>query len=119
MSKITMPELKQQLSQFTGTERYYKHLCNTLYTEGVKALADLAGAYWLIDAISSYQPRYRELDFQLWKLVVADDNSAVLTMREDSPLLPIVSQDIKFTDFPVGEIEIYVMNGVIFLPSEY
>lgn len=44
------------LSPFTGTEHWYKHwLGGLLYTDGVKYVADQAGAYWLIDAIASYQ----------------------------------------------------------------
>ena len=35
------------LSQFKGTERYYRLNRRCLITDGAKYLADEAGAYWL------------------------------------------------------------------------
>jgi hypothetical protein len=116
MSKLS----KADLIQFTGTSQYYKHLTGLLYTDGVKFMAE-AGAYWLIDAIASYQhkvmntPRLRE--FQLWQLVVVN-NMAILTCRADSGLPAVVTQYIEYTDFPF-DIDLYVCNNVLLLPSEY
>ena len=44
----------QDLSQFTGTENWYRHNLNTdiLYTDGAKYVAETAGAYWLLDEIA-------------------------------------------------------------------
>ena len=49
------------LAQFIGTSQYYRHNLGLLYTDGVKYVADRGGAYWLIDAIASWQidPRIR------------------------------------------------------------
>ena len=45
---------ESDLSQFIGTENYYRHWTgHGVYTDGVKYLAEKAGAYWLIDAILS------------------------------------------------------------------
>jgi hypothetical protein len=112
---------KSDLAQFTGTEHYYRHLSGLQYTDGVKFLAESAGAYWLIDAIASYQhkvvsnPRLRE--FQLWKLTVSD-NVGTLTCRADSNLPAVISQMIEYTNFPF-DIDLYVCNNVLLLPSEY
>ena len=112
---------KSDLAQFTGTENYYKHLFGLQYTDGIKFMAEKAGAYWLIDAIASYQrkvmnnPRLRE--FQLWQLVIVD-NMAILTCRADSGLPAVISQMIEYTDFPF-DIDLYVCNNVLLLPSEY
>lgn len=109
--------MKLELEQFTGTENYYKHpLSKCVYTDGVKYLADQAGAYWLIDAIFSYR---RTEPFQVWKLMVIEDTSALLTMQEDSDRPILVSQNIEYTDFPEPEITIYLIDGVLLLPSEY
>jgi hypothetical protein len=45
------------LSQFTGTETWYRHplVRNTLYTDGIKYLITKAFAYWLIDEIAFQQ----------------------------------------------------------------
>ena len=110
---------KENLGQFTGTENYYRHWLNFVYTDGVKFMAEKAGAYWLLDAIGSYQPEVKDIPFQLWKLEVAEDNTAVLTMREDSDRPAIITQKIGFTDFPLPEMKLYFIDGVLLLPSEY
>ena len=78
------------LARFTGSEIKFKHWLGKIeYTEGVKFLADKAQAYWLIDAVVSYQSKsllqqYPELtEFQLWQLEVNEDKTAVLTCRAD------------------------------------
>jgi hypothetical protein len=40
------------LEGFTGTERYYKHLLGILYTDGVKYLAQEAGAIFQLSVNS-------------------------------------------------------------------
>ena len=114
------------LAQFTGSETAYRHCMGRLvYTEGVQYLAEKGGAYWLIDAIASYQPDKRitscpELvDFQLWELAVGEDKSAKLTVRTDSDKPAAITQEIPFTDFPLERVKLYVCNGTLLLPSEY
>ena len=105
------------LNQFTGSEHYYEHWTNFLcYTDGVQYLAERAGSYWLIDAIASYK---RKEPFQVWRLKVKEDKSAVLTMQEDSGQPVKVRQDIPFTDFPLSEITLCLIDGILILPSEY
>lgn len=123
--KITMARSLPDLSQFYGTENYYQHfLRQFVYTDGVHFLAEQCGAYWLIDAIASYQPKLKKKprlrDMQFWK-IVAKDGKAVLTCREDSGYKPAVTQDIESTDFPdTGDkgLELWVENEVLYLPSE-
>jgi len=103
------------LAQFTGTTQYYKNFLGLLYTDGIQAMAETGGAYWLIDAIASF--RRREL-FQVWKLTVSD-NKGALTMQEDSDQPIIVKQKIPFTDFPLESIEFFVIDNVLMLKSEY
>ena len=65
--------LEEDLMQFSGTENYHKHFLGLLMTDGVKYMADNGGefgAYWLIDAIGSYQKSLKKCEFQLWELVV-------------------------------------------------
>ena len=61
---------KADLIQFTGSEHWYRHAMvrDILYTDGVKHVAETAGAYWLIDEIAFAQ-RFDKLlaaeEFQL------------------------------------------------------
>jgi len=109
-------KLQAGLNQCIGTTQYFIHWTKTLkYTDGIKFLADNAGAYWLIDAIASYQ---RKEPFQLWELKV-NDSKAVLTMKEDTNEPVLVKQEITYTDFPLDEITLYLIDGILLLTSEY
>ena len=114
------------LACFTGAEIKFKHWLGKIeYTEGIKFLADKAQAYWLIDAIVSYQSKsllqqYPELtEFQLWQLEVNEDKTAVLTCRADSGCEPIIVQHIELTTFPLQSIKFYLCHQVLMLTSEY
>jgi hypothetical protein len=112
------------LAQFTGSEVYYQNPFGVRYTEGVKYMAEHGGAYWLIDAIASWQrnPKVRNdrmlQEIQFWKLTVHEDQAATLICERDEGDMAI-EQYIPFTDFPVTEIRLYCQQGVLLLPSEY
>lgn len=110
-----------QLSQFIGTEQWYRHGVNknVLYTDGIKYVAEVAGAYWLIDeiALAQWHPALKAQEFQVWRLFVA--NGAARLVADDGNDVEIVSREIEFTDFPLPEIKFYFAGGVLMLPSEY
>ena len=114
---------KEDLAGFTGTEQWYRHpiVKNTLYTDGIKYVAQKAGAYWLIDEITfqQYHPRIKNEEFQVWTLKVdLEESTARLTCDDgNDPIL--LTKLIGYTDFPFGEIEIYMASNVILLPNEY
>lgn len=112
------------LSGFTGSTVFYRHMLGCKLSEGAKYLADKAGAYWLLDAIVSYQSeaRVKALDIQFWTLQCAADAadfSAVLFLTDGHTEARIIQQDIPFTDFPLKEIKVWLQNNTLFLPSEY
>ena len=122
MQDIKAIDLELELAQFIGSENYYKHsIGNFNYTDGVKFLADQGQCYWLLDVVGSYQhlSKVKAVPFQLWELTVNDDNSAVVTMKEDTDMPDIIKQDIPFTDFPLAQFKLYLTDGVLMLPSEY
>jgi len=126
MPKLTIDELNQKLAGFTGTINWYRHWTNLLsYTDGVKTLAESVGAFWLIDAIASWQfkPKVDQCDFQVWTLTVKDDQTATLQMQEDTGLQTVVTQQLVYTDFPVGTFFLWVEGAgqerVLLLPSEH
>lgn len=119
----TKPGLsKAELSQFTGSENWYRHPLarKVLYTDGAKYIADAAGAYWLIDEIAFAQAdaKLSGEEFQVWKLIVADDGSATL-ICEDGNDRVVSRKALTFTDFAAPGIELWFANGVIYLPSEH
>lgn len=139
--------IKNGLAQFSGSEDYHllsllhQHLPSMwdgkrlfgrlLCTDGVKWLAETAQAYWLIDAIASWQSRIakeckknRDLEgLQVWRLKRTDAGGAVLTC-DDGNVKLAVEQKIEYTDFPLDEIKLYVEprgDGtlILLLPSEH
>ncbi len=122
MSKETALR-ESDLKQFTGTEQWYQHGINrvVLFTDGAKYVANTAGAYWLLDEIAIIQPynkRVAEEGFQVWKLSVNADQSAILTCDDGNGNI-VYTKQIPFTDFPLKGITLYFTGNVILLPSEY
>lgn len=120
---ITSRELKEELEGFTGTEQYHRATMfpNFYVTDGVLAMAEKAGAFWLLDAIVSYQNDkriHKKLSIQFWTLEVKD-NKGLLYVVEDAGRPRLIEQEFSFTDFPEGKWKFYVQNGVMMLPSEY
>ena len=116
-------KLNQSLNSFTGTEKYHRFspLSQLVMTDGVKFLAEEAGAYWLLDIIASYQSKCMKdnmlKDFQIWTLTVEDGSGVVKCERDTDDVA--FTQDIPYTDFPLDSIKLYCIKGVILLPSEY
>lgn len=111
----------QTLSQFTGTGCYYRLSRLCVITDGVKYLADTAGAYWLLDVAASY---LLELGTEDWFVLVrlcVQDGSAVLTLEDGNGQLR-AQQQIPCTDFPIQQQLIYAAwdseQWVLMLPSE-
>jgi hypothetical protein len=141
MTTEEITELELGLAQATGSEQYYKHWTRRLvYTDGVRFLADYAGAYWLIDLIASHQtkPKVKNAPIQMWLLQKNKyDEGARITCCHDiettesepnvggyrdeikMPLGVLAFQKIPYTDFPLPTITLYVKDGTLLLPSEY
>jgi hypothetical protein len=111
------------MSQFTGTEHWYRFglFSSITCTDGAKYVADTAGAYWLLDEIALAQKYVKEVaaeEFQVWKLKVNDDDSATLSC-EDGNYNVVFTKKIEFTDFPIEGVTLWFSSGVIYLPSEH
>jgi hypothetical protein len=110
------------LANFTGSETWYQHwLKRSRYTDGVKFVADSAGAYWLIDeiAINQTRPKVRSEAFQVWILEVNLEKRKATLRCEDGNDNVVFTKRIGFTDFPLAEIKFYYTDNTILLPSEY
>lgn len=114
-------KIKSELDQFRGTEQYYKtNLPDALYTDGVKAMAELCEAYWLVTDATIYG-RYlskKGHDFIVINLKKIEGDKATLTY-EDGNKNVLRIDEIPFTDFPLETFKLYYTNNVLLLPSEY
>lgn len=113
------------MAGFIGSEtQYVNPLFKYRYTEGAKYVAEHGGAWWLLDAISSWQgklKRRKGLDFQVWTLrrTPAKGRDSAELVCSDGNEGHVLTQHIDYTDFPLDEIKLYWIDGVILLPSEY
>lgn len=121
---IDASKLTADLTQFTGTDQYYYNPLYPAmkYTDGVKYLAEHAGAYWLLDIIGTeYFPKQHKgkyPGFLVIKLTVTPQNTAEISL-EDGDLKSIAARVIDYTDFPEGTWSLWLIDGVLILPSEY
>lgn len=118
---LTADEISAALSNHTGSLERYRHWTGRLiYTPGIHDLAELCGAFWLIDLVASHQitASVRAEPFQVWKLTTTPDHTAA-AIADDGNGRVIAEQRIEFTDFPLPEISLYLAEGVLLLPSEY
>jgi hypothetical protein len=111
------------LSQFTGSEHWYRHglARNVLFTGGAKYIADAAGAYWLLDEIAlarRFNEKVSAEEFQVWQLKVNPDRTATLTC-EDGNGNAVFTKAIEATDFPPEGVTLWFANNTIYLPSEH
>ena len=111
-----------QLTQFTGTERYYRLNRKCLLTDVAKYLAEGAGAFWLMDAAASYLLELGTDDWFVQVVLKVTGSSAVLTLEDGNGGVR-ARQEIPYTDFPIPHYTLYACwNGehwVLMLPSEY
>ncbi|MCC0178050.1 hypothetical protein I4641_13780 [Waterburya agarophytonicola K14] len=132
--------LEEDLRQFMGTTGYFRPqpllFPKFLLTDGARYVAEKAEAFWLFDAIASLQlhpkiKNHRELkDLQFWRLEVAENKSAMLSVEWDEDRV-VYTQGIGHTTFPLKSLLLYVAPTVIevekkdrivkvcYLPSEH
>ena len=119
---MEVTELRSSLQFFIGTTEYHRHWSGMRLTDGVKFLAETANAYWLLDVIASWQPKALRdpalQEFQLWELFVRPDHSATVVCSRDSEDKAF-QQEIKYTDFPLEYVRLYVEQRVMLLPTEH
>ena len=121
---LTVKEIQKTLPHFSSTENYYRHILGGFnYTDGVRYVAQSCEAYWLIDAIASYQfnrhiRTNQDLQrLQIWKLQV-NDKKGILSLERDTDQR-VLTQKIPYTNFPLPEIRFYLADKVLMLPTEY
>lgn len=119
-TKLTPEQIKDRLDQNTGTHHYYK-AHNIHVTDGVKEMADLCEAYWLITIVRScqHEPKVKQEPFQVYRLEVDTEQEEGTLTVTDGNENTIYTQEIPYTDFPLESMEIWFSGGVAYLPSEH
>jgi hypothetical protein len=113
-------ELENELNQFIGTTQYYPSSFGKLkLTDGVQYLREKGNCYWFIDIIESYQPKLRNVGFQIWGINVNEDKTAIVYCKEDTNRKPLITQKLEYADFPLNDFELYCIDDVVLLKSEY
>ena len=120
---IDTSTLQAELAQFTGTEHYY---CNAYYremnyTDGIKHLVTTVSAYWLLDIIGTECfPRQKSGEWDSFVAIHLVVEACSMTIRiQDGNYNPYGQKNIPHTDFPGGEWVLWLIDGVLLLPSEY
>jgi hypothetical protein len=120
--RISIDEFKDTLTGFTGTDNYYLHRhpngMTMKLTDGCQFVRELGGAYWLFNAILSWQVKLQKNPFQIWKLMRQGDKSWFITCTDGNNHI-LGCQELDSTVFPVEQLEIWHIDGVCLLPSEY
>jgi hypothetical protein len=132
MEKITQEEILKELSNFSGTQHYYKgsYLYNLNLTDGMQYFREKLDCYWLIDIVGSVQhlKQIKENSFILWRIKVNKDKSFIvqafsdyddsLTEEQNKKYL-LYEQEGKYTDFILSEYEFYQEGEVLLLKNEH
>jgi len=125
---VSKEELENIMAHCYGTEAYHKYAiipsCSILLTDGAKAFADNADAYWFIGDFYSYIPTIKRIDPNEYLFVVTllvnKDNTAslIITNGEEKT---IVRKDYNYTDCPEGKWKFYydVDSKVFMWKGEY
>jgi len=116
-------ELAQGLSQFIGTEHYYRHALGKIkYTDGVKFFAENAGAgaYWFLDIVGTEIVQLQQSEPFIHIVLDSSEleNRATIT-ADDGNDNQLWSRRIEFTDCPPGVWEFYLIDGIMLLTREY
>lgn len=114
---------KLDLSQFYGTENYYRSCIfapNMVHTDGVQYFAENAGngAFWFLDIVATeIYPLLKTEPFIAITLNSVDGKAKIVATDGDDGL--VFKKDIDYTDCPDGTYEFFLTDNVLMLTSEY
>jgi hypothetical protein len=116
-------ELKKELKNFCGSEVLYQYSflwINFYYSEGCRFVFESAKSYWLLNLIASWQDSILDVDkaFQTWELKKISDKNWVIKCT-DGNKRELCRQELSYSDFPLDHIKLWLVNGVLMLPTEY
>ena len=129
---FTKQEFELALKQFGKNTKCHIHIfpgaCTLRISHGCLFVKLEADAGWLFDSIAYYQfhKLIHPLHFQIWKLYKETDKWILECLPDKEWLLEnklsrtsILSTEIADKYFPVDDFEIWVIDRIAMLPSEY
>lgn len=125
--ETSIQDLKEQLSQFHGSQCIYSlPICRTLYTKGVQYLAQAANAYWLLTDASVMgkslmdKSTFITVDFKRYTQAEREDIGfdAIIAYSDGNDNV-LTEQKYYITDFPLDELRLFFVDNTLLLPSEY
>ncbi|MET3114638.1 hypothetical protein AAKU52_002373 [Pedobacter sp. CG_S7] len=102
-----------------GSENFYKHTFGSIYTDGIKYLADTYECYWFLDIISIYSNKIKGEEFQVWNLKRLNETSQFKITVTDGNKNVLKTLDIPLSDFKSNQLDVWLVSGTIMLPAEY
>lgn len=105
-----------EVRQFTGTMHYYKHVSGNVYTDGVQYVASQHGVYWFLDLITSRSAQFKE-PFTVWNLERLNEGRFKITADDGNENI-FYEQEIV-SDFKYDCLQLFFIDNVLLLPSEY
>lgn len=131
----TSAELEAALRDYIGTEHYYTSptfgVRGFRYTDGVRKMAELAGAFWLLCEIHAAAADNPQFKAGFWTVHMESRNTKgklriSFDFRDDGTPINMhgelnadFTKEIPFTDFPEGAFEFYLQDGIMLLKSEW
>jgi hypothetical protein len=116
-------KVRSIMAYTTGTEAYHRlSLAPLNCTDSIKYIAEAVGAFWLVEAVACEytRPRAQEYrDFLVVEFHVEPGGRAWIHLRPDTGAQSVATQEIPFTDFPVGLWKFYIVDGVLMCPGDY
>lgn len=115
-----MNTLQSDLSQFIGTEHWWRHplVAGMTYTDGVRYFADKAKAWWFVDdTIIEFAGKQRMSGFLAITLKVENEKATITITNGDGEVN--ATKQVDYTDCPAGEYKFFFTGDVLMLTSEY
>ena len=114
----------ETLQSFRGTSKYHEHASigynRILLTDGCNFVRERFEAYWLFDLILSYQSfvKFQNNTFQVWRLEKQKGGAWLISCTDGNDMVLLV-QELEYSDFPIDDFKIWVVDGIAMLPTEY
>lgn len=113
-----MINANDSLREHASSGNFYRYNFGLVITSGVKTLCEQFECWWYLDIVASYQRDLKNEEFQVWKLLKNEDDSAIVTCENGNGII-LKRQRIQWTDFRATECTVWVEFATCLLPSEH
>lgn len=110
-----------KLSTFTGSTKRWKDQTPfgaIVLSEGCKFLRERDESKWLFDLMQSQQIKLENEEFLEWVIERVSGSEFKVTCT-DGDERTFANEKIRYSDLPLDELKVWLVEGVYILPSEY